>query len=404
MVVRGVAFVGCYLPRACGIATFTYDLAEATARIAEPPQTTAVVAMTNGDNQYAYPPRVLREIRQERIADYERAAHFLNTLPIDIVSIQHEYGIFGGESGSHILALLERLERPAVITCHTVRKQPTPVQREIMLEMASRARRLVVMSRLGKEYLAAFYRIPAEKIALIPHGIHEVPLRGSTSRGGGLGFSGRVLLTFGLLHENKGIEYMIDAMPAILARHPRTTYVVLGITHPNVAMQEGEGYRRSLERQVRKLGLERRIRFVPRFVDLKQLLEYLSATDIFVTPYLNEEYITSGALAYAVGSGTAVVSTPYWYACELLDEGRGCIVPMRDSGALAREIIRLLDDERALGAMQRKAYAYSRPMVWTTVARSYQRLFGAITGAAARRSPLPDTAPRDFASGTFPGK
>lgn len=400
MIVRGAAFVGCYLPRACGIATFTYDLAEATARIAGPHQTIAAVAMNDGDDGYAYPKRVLWEIRQERVADYERAAQFLNTLAIDIVSIQHEYGIFGGECGSHILTLLRRLARPAVITCHTIRKEPTKMQREIMIEMAAMASRLVVMSRLGLEYLTTLYRIPAEKITLIPHGIHDITFRETKRKGNRFGVEGRVLLTFGLLHRNKGIEYMIDALPAILAKHPRTTYVILGITHPKIAIREGEGYRRSLERQVQRLGLENQVRFLPYFANLDTLLDYLAATDIVVTPYVNEEYITSGALAYSIGSGTAVVSTPYWHACELLAEGRGCIVPMRDSEALSREVIRLLDDEGALSAMRRKAYAFSRPMVWTTVARSYMQLFAELTGSIQKRPALPSSKLRDLSSGT----
>lgn len=399
---RGAAFVGCYLPRACGIATFTTDLAESSARCANMHQTISAVAMDDEAEEYAWPKRVRFSIRQECFADYERAARFLNELPIDAVSIQHEYGIFGGEDGSYVLSLMRHLNRPIVVTCHTIRKRPTRAQREIMIEMAARARRLVVMNRLGEEFLVSRYRIPREKIVLIPHGIHELPFRDARRTGELFGVDGRVLLTFGLLHSKKGIEYMIEALPRILDKHPDVTYIVLGRTHPKIAMMEGEGYRMGLERLVERLGIGSAVRFIPRFLTLHELLEYLAATDIFITPYVTREYITSGALAYAVGSGTAVVSTPYWYASELLADGRGCLVPMRSARALARTVIRLLDDEVLLENIRRKAYAFSRPMVWTNVARAYLRLFTEVSAPAVRRPVRMLPASRDPAPVILP--
>jgi glycosyltransferase involved in cell wall biosynthesis len=401
---QGVAYVGCYLPRACGIATFTFDLAEATARIAPDHHIVAAVAMTNAAGPYAYPGRVKWEIQQEDIRDYMRAADFINASSIDVVCIQHEYGIFGGESGSHVLALIRNLRRPVVVTCHTVCREPTRLQREIISEMAAAAERLVVMSRLGMRYLVELYGIPQEKIAFIPHGVHDMPFRESGLYKHAAGVKGCILSTFGLLHRNKGIEYMIEALPAILDRHPQTTYLILGATHPAIVREEGESYRRHLERLIADLHLEQHVRFHPQFMHLNQLLEYLGATDIFVTPYLNVECITSGALAYAVGAGKAVVSTPYWYACELLDEGRGCLVPMRDAGALSREIIRLMDDEAAVDAMRRKAYAFSRDMVWESVARSYLALFSAVSRRPAHLRAERASSARDFTAGTIAGE
>ncbi len=398
-IMQGVAFVGCYLPRACGIATFTFDLAEAASRVAASGCTVVAVAMNNTPGGYAYPRRVVWEIQQDSISDYARAADFLNSIPIDVVSIQHEYGIYGGDFGSHVLALLQRLRRPVVVTCHTVCKEPSRIQKEIISEMAAGAERLVVMSRLGMRYLVELYRVPEEKVVFIPHGVHDVPFREADRYKDAVGLRGCVLSTFGLLHRNKGIEYMIEALPAILEKHPRTVYMILGATHPVVVQQEGESYRQYLEQRVARLGLKRHVLFRPRFMHLNELLEYLGATDIFVTPYLNTECITSGALAYAVGSGKAVVSTPYWYACELLDEGRGCLVPMRDSDALAREIIRLMDDETALDAMRRKAYAFSRDMVWESVARSYLALFAAVSRRTPQSRAAYGTSARDCTTG-----
>lgn len=373
---RGIAFVGNYLPRMCGIATFTYDLAEAVARQAGKDQPVIAMAMNDTAEGYAYPDRVKFEVRQDSPVDFSRAADFLNFSRIDVISLQHEYGIFGGEWGSNLLTLIRDLHRPVVMTCHTVAKDPDPVQKEVFVELTARATKCVVMSEKGVGFLQHVYGVSRDKIALIPHGIHDVPFIDPNYYKDKFGVEGRrIILTFGLLHRNKGIEYMIEALPGIAERHPETTYLILGATHPNIVAQEGEAYRLSLQRRVRELGLDNHVLFHPRFVDIDELLEYIGAADICVTPYLAIEQITSGALAYCMGSGKAVISTPYWHAEELLADGRGHLVPMRDAKALAQAVNELLDDEVLLSAVRKRAYLYCRPMTWSSVASSYIKLF-----------------------------
>jgi len=385
---HGIAFVGDYLPRNCGIATFTHDLAEAVARQAGGNQPVIVVAMNDTPEGYAYPDRVKFEVRQDYQIDYSRAADFLNFSRIDVVCLQHEYGIFGGDWGSNLLTLLRDLHRPFVVTCHTVIRDTEPAQKEVFEEIGARAAALVVMSDLAVSMLQEVYNVPREKIILIPHGIHDVPFVDPSFYKDKFGVEGRdVLLTFGLLHRNKGIEHMIEALPAIVERHPKVTYLVLGATHPHVVNLEGESYRLSLQRRVRELGIEDHVLFHPRFVEIDELLEYLGAADICVTPYLNLEQITSGALAYAMGSGKAVVSTPYWHAEELLSDGRGRLVPLRDSAGLSSAINLLLDDEVVLSSVRKKAYMHTRAMVWDSVAKDYLRLFDEV------RSHVPRTIP-----------
>jgi glycosyltransferase involved in cell wall biosynthesis len=397
---RGVAFLGNYLPRSCGIATFTYDLSNAVAKQAGADQEIIVAAMNDTTEGYAYPEIVKFELRQDHQIDYSRAADFLNFSHIDVVSLQHEYGIFGGERGSNVLTFLRDLARPVVVTCHTVLKQPLPIEKELLCEIAAESEKLVVMSKLALGFLEDSYGIPRDRIAYIPHGIHDVPFIDPNYYKDKFGVEGRkVLLTFGLLNRNKGIENVIEALPEIAAAHPETTYVILGATHPALVRKEGESYRLSLQRKVRELGLEDHVLFYPRFVELDELLEYLGATDIFITPYLMRQQITSGALSYAMGTGKAVVSTPYWHAEELLAEGRGCLVPPRDSGALAREVIGLLDDEVKRTQIRKRAYNYCRGMVWSAVARSYLELFDEVRShvpkqfalASDMRSPIAPT-------------
>jgi len=397
---RGIAFLGNYLPRACGIATFTHDLSNAVSRQVGDDQPVIVAAMNDLPEGYSYPDIVKFELRQDYQIDYSRAADFLNFSHIDIVSLQHEYGIYGGDYGSNVLTFLRDLNRPAVVTCHTVLEKPKRQQKEILAEIAAHSQKLVVMSRRAYEFLEDAYSIPRHKIAFIPHGIHDTPFIDPSYYKDKFGVEGRrVLLTFGLLTPAKGIEYVIEALPQIVARHPKITYVILGATHPAVVRKQGESYRLSLQRRVRELGLEENVLFYPRFVETEDLLEYLGATDIFVTPYLYIEQITSGALSYAMGAGKAVVSTPYWHAEELLADDRGRLVPPGNADALAREIIGLLDDEVKLSAMRKRAYIYCRGMVWSAVARSYLDLFDEVRSQAptcfptssATRSPLAHT-------------
>ena len=370
--IRTIAMLGNHLPRHCGIATFTTDLIDAIDR--EMPELDCfVVAMNDVGMKHAYPPRVRFEVPQGDIAAYRRAADFLNVNAVDVVSVQHEYGIFGGKAGGHVLELLRELRMPVVTTLHTILKAPDPVQRAVMEALVGLSERIVVMSRDGAALLSDVHGIDPAKIDVIPHGIPAAPDRRSKDK---LGVEGRsVILTFGLLSPDKGIEYVIDAMPAILARHPNTVYIVLGATHPHVKQQHGEAYRHMLQARAERLGVDANVIFHNRFVSHEELVEFLGAADLYVTPYLKEEQSTSGTLAYAVGCGKAVISTPYRYARELLDEGRGILVPWRDAEAIGREIVGLLDDPTRRIELQQRASAFGRSMGWPIVARRYVECF-----------------------------
>ena len=370
--IRRIALLGNHLPRKCGIATFTTDLSEAIAAAA-PDADCFVLAMNDGRHDHAYPPAVRFALTDPDTDGYRRAADFLNVNEVDVVSLQHEYGIFGGKAGSHVLALLRELRMPIVTTLHTILEKPNLHQRRVMDEITSLSDRLVVMTARGAELLREVHHVPAEKIDLIPHGIPNVPFAGSKNR---LGVEGRpLILTFGLLSPDKGIEYMIDALPEIVANYPDVVYIILGATHPHIVESQGEIYRISLEERAHRLGVDGNVIFHNRFVSQAELSEFLAAADIYITPYLNPEQITSVTLAYALGAGKAVISTPYPYATELLADGRGVLVPWRDSGAIAKEIVGLLDDpERRLGMRQRAA-AHGREMLWPAVAHSYLRSF-----------------------------
>ncbi len=370
-----IVLVGNYLPRRCGIATFTTDLLTSIAN--KKPKTSCwAVALNDKPKGYHYPDQVRFEISRNIIKEYHLAADFLNINRADIVCLQHEYGIFGGESGSHILEMLGELRMPLVTTLHTVLKEPDPTQKKIMVKLGELSDRLVVMSHRAEEFLREIYGIPKNKIVLIPHGIPDLPFVDPSFYKEKLGVDERkVILTFGLLSPNKGTEYMIDAMPEIISRHPESILIVLGATHPEIKKNSGEEYRISLQQHARRLGVEKYLILHNLFVDLPELCEFLGGSDIYVTPYLNEAQIVSGTLAYALGAGKAVVSTPYWYAEEMLDEKRGRLVPFRDSKALTVEIIDLLDNEAKTNAMRKRAYMHCRNMIWKEVARMYLEVF-----------------------------
>lgn len=372
---RKIAFIGNYLPRQCGIATFTTDLCQAV--IAEYPETNFfAVAINDTPDGYNYPSQVRFEINEQSLSSYQQAADFLNYNNVDLVCVQHEYGIFGGPAGSHVLTMLRELRMPIVSTLHTILREPDPLQRRVLEELAQLSDRLIVMSQRAHQFLQEIYGVPPEKIDIIPHGIPDVPFVDPNFYKDQFGVEGKlVLLTFGLLSANKGIEYVIEALPAILQRHPNVVYSVLGATHPHVVKQEGEVYRLSLQRLAREKGVEQHVMFYNRFVTLQELIEFIGAADLYLTPYLNPAQIVSGTLAYTVGAGKAVISTPYWYADELLAEGRGVVVPFRDAAAIAEQVTWLLDNESERHAMRKRSYLYGREMIWSSVARRYMHSF-----------------------------
>jgi len=370
-----IGFIGNYLPRQCGIATFTTDLCEAIA--AEYGGTTCIALPVNDiEAGYAYPTRVRFELTEKDINSYLRAADFLHTNNVGLVSLQHEYGIFGGRAGSHILALLRELRMPIVTTFHTILQNPDPDQRRVLEEVASLSDRLVVMSKRGAEFLHEIYGVLPEKIDLIPHGIPDVPFVDPSFHKDLFGVEGKiVLLSFGLLSASKGIEDVIAALPAILALYPNVVYIILGATHPHVLRLDGETYRLSLQWLAQEKGVEGQVIFYNRFVSLEELIKFIGAADIYITPYINPAQIVSGTLAYTLGAGKAVISTPYWYAEEMLAEERGVLVPFRNPAALAEQVINLLDNEAKRHAMRKRAYLYGRTMIWPQVARCYMESF-----------------------------
>jgi glycosyltransferase involved in cell wall biosynthesis len=373
--IKRIAFIGNYLPRQCGIATFTTDLCEAIAT--EYSETTCIAMPVNDiEAGYAYPARVRFELREKDIDSYRRAADFLNINNVDLACLQFEYGIFGGRAGSHILALLRELRMPIVTTLHTILRDPDPDQRRVLKAVAALSDRLVVMSARGVEFLQEVYQVLPEKIDFIPHGIPDVPFVDPSFHKDLFGVEGKiVLLSFGLLSANKGIETVIAALPAIVARYPHVVYIILGATHPHVIQHEGETYRLSLQWLAQEKGVEGHVIFYNRFVSLEELVQFISAADIYITPYLNPAQIVSGTLAYTLGAGKAVISTPYWYAEEMLAEERGVLVPFRDPVALAGQVLNLLENEAKRHAMRKRAYLFGRAMIWPQVARRYMESF-----------------------------
>ncbi len=408
------AFVGTYPPRQCGIATFTRDLAAAVGRTrpvspravgwARPGPTTrpewAVSIVAVDYEPRAFPAEVRARIDPERPADYRGVAERLNRASYDVVSVQHEFGIYGGRDGAHVLDLLEHLEVPTITTLHTVLRHPSDNQRRVLRAVARASSRVVVLSRDAARSLPEVYDVDPAHVRVIPHGVPDLPFVDPETVKPLVGLAGRpVVLSFGLLGPGKGYELAIRGMSSVVGQVPDACYVILGATHPELRRREGETYRRSLEALVRALGLGRQVLFVDAYVDLPTLGRWLQAADVFVTPYPGAEQAVSGTLAYALGTGKALVSTPYAYARELLAEGRGRLVPFGDSAALGAEIGRFLTDHAAREDARRRAYAYGRAMTWRSVGAGYRRLF-AEARAEADRPMAPslrigDAAPRE---------
>lgn len=385
---RRLALIGNSLPRRCGIATFTTDLQQAIAR-SPTDVDTIIVAMTDQRYRYEYPSEVRFQINDGAPDEYERAAEFLNAGSFDAVCLQHEFGIFGGDAGGYIVPLLTHLRSPLVTTLHTILAAPNPSQRHVLQSIIDVSAKLVVMADKGRRLLVDVYQAPAEKIEIIAHGVPDFPFVAPDGAKARLGFSGKaVILTFGLLSPNKGIEVMIEAMPSILTHRADAVYIVLGATHPSLVRRDGEAYRDSLVARVHALGIEDHVIFLDQFVDQATLLGFIAMCDVYVTPYLSEAQMTSGTLAYSFGLGRAVVSTPYWHARELLADGNGILVPFQDAAALGTAISGLLTDDIRREAMAKRAYAATRSMTWDKTAARYLA-----TIESARRGTKPMTAP-----------
>jgi glycosyltransferase involved in cell wall biosynthesis len=383
-----VAVIGNHLPRQCGIATFTTDLCDAiTAKYGA--GGLSVVAVNDPQSSYTYPTRVRFQISEGDISSYRVAANYLNASNVDLVCLQHEYGIYGGDAGSHVLQFLKHLTMPVVTTLHTVLREPDRDQRMVMQQICARADRMIVMSEHSSRVLQDTFGVPEEKIDVIPHGIPDLPFVEPDAYKNSLSLTGKsVLLTFGLLSPNKGFETVIHAMPQILSWHSNAVYLIAGATHPHVKAREGDRYRDQLQALARELGVEKEVIFHNRFVSPQEMAALVGSADIYITPYCHEAQAVSGTLAYAMGAGKAIISTPYWHAAELLDDGRGVLVPFEDAAAIAVAAIELLENDAARQAMRKRAYSYGRQMVWNRVAQSYMRSFVRASIHRTKTAPL----------------
>ena len=373
--IKQIAFIGDHLPRRCGIATFTSDICEAIAT--RFPECQCIVGAVNDRPEgYDYPSWIRFEIDEKELDSYRRAADFLNINNVEVVSVQHEFGIYGGPAGSHLLALLRDLRMPVVTTLHTVLREPNADQRGVMKQLDEFSNRFIVMADRGKAYLQEIFGIAGEKIDVIPHGIPDMPFIDPNYNKDQFGVEGKiVLLTFGLLSPNKGIEHVIEGLPSILARHPNVVYIVLGATHPNLIARDGETYRLKLERLAEDRGVASNVIFYNRFVTQEELKDFIGAADIYITPYLNESQITSGTLAYSFGAGKAVISTPYWHAKELLAKDRGILVPFANASAIAEGVNSFLSDPVLMAATRKRAWKLGRGMIWSVVAKRHMESF-----------------------------
>jgi glycosyltransferase involved in cell wall biosynthesis len=370
---KHVAYLSTYPPRECGIATFTKDLLDAFDKLNEF-RPSAVIAVNEKETIYNYDKKVKWQIERDSIDDYLQAASYINSSNVDLVSLQHEFGLFGGEHGEYINRLFDKVEKPVVTTLHTVQQDFDPKAREVLRDIVAKSASIVVIARVALEILEK-QGILCKKAAVIPHGCPEIPFVSSENVKGSLGLKDRfVLSTFGLMSRAKGIEYAIRALPSVVEREPRIVYLIIGETHPEVRKIEGESYRKKLMKLVDELQLGRHVKFHNRFLSKRELIKYLQATDVYLTPYISPNQVSSGTLVYALGAGRAVISTPYLHAQEALAKNRGLFCKFKNPNSIAECINKLLEDNLR-NTMQRKAYKYSRRFVWSNVAKGYAKLF-----------------------------
>jgi glycosyltransferase involved in cell wall biosynthesis len=369
-------FMGSFPPRECGIATFTKDVVDSFDRAFR--TSSEIIAIDEpGGEVRQYGPEVVARLEQNRRESYHDVAAIVNAHPAQMLNIQHEYGLFGGERGEWLIDLLQSVEKPVALTLHTVLPEPDEVMLRVTRELCRYATIVVVLSETGRDLLSRVYHIDSDRVRVIHHGVPDVPFRGTDAAKASFGIGQRtVISTFGLINRGKGLEFAIEAMRSVVDRHPEALYLILGETHPVVRRQEGESYRESLQQMVRSFGLQNNVQLIDKYLDFDELVSYLEATDIYLTPYLNPTQIVSGTLAYAVGCGKAIVSTPYLYAEEVLANHRGFLCNFRDSVSIAQTVTALLDDPALRRATERRAYRFGRQMTWPHVAAEYGKLFG----------------------------
>jgi len=380
-------FLGSFPPRECGIATFTDDVVANFDRLFDRGSEVIAIDEPGGETR-VYPPAVIARLRQDDRASYAEVAALVDAHPAQVLNIQHEYGLFGGEDGEWILDLIERISKPIVISLHTVLPEPSGHFREVTRQLCRRANAVVVLSLTGKTILADVYGVNDSKIRVVHHGVPDVPFRTTEEPKESLGYRDRMVIsTFGLINRGKGLEYAIDAMASVVQRHPNALYIILGQTHPGVRRHEGESYRELLHERIADLGLSRNVKLIDKYLEFGELLSYLAATDVYLTPYLNPVQIVSGTLAYAVGCGKAIISTPYLYAKELLAHGRGFLAPFRDATAIANAVNDLLDDDALRRSTERRAYRFGRRMTWQYVVTEYAKIFCELAEPSWDRKP-----------------
>jgi glycosyltransferase involved in cell wall biosynthesis len=376
--VKEVAYVSTFPPRKCGIATFTADLVKSMSQLNKLRGQTVIPIDGRRIFKSAYG-KIQHKIGRDFLEDYQLMADLLNSSNVDVVNLQHEFGIFGGENGDYICSFLEKLQKPVTTTLHTVLPSFEDAKKKVFNRIVSRSNAIVVMNQTTKALLKQ-HGVPSKKLKLIPHGCPDIPLVSSDKAKPVLGLKNRfVLSTFGLLSRGKGIEHVIDALPKIVKKEPRVVYYVLGVTHPQVKSSEGEIYRNMLMRKAKALGIGPHVRFLNRFLAKPELLNYLQATDIYITPYLSPNQVSSGTLSYALGAGKAIISTPYLHAKEALGDGRGVFCEFNDSASIADKALEIMDDKVLRRSLERQAYMYSRKFTWSLVAKKYLALYDELT-------------------------